>query len=158
MTKLSKFNFTSKEDRQAESFRKMLVHMARDIRVLLVKLADRVDNMRTLQHMKPEAQERIAQETVDIYAPLANRLGISWMKAELEDHAFKYLEPEAHAMLAEKVERTREERESYISRTVKTLTARLHEAGFNAELSGRAKHLFSIWRKMRAQDCEYSNT
>lgn len=155
VTKLSKFNFTSKEDRQAESFRKMLLHMARDIRVVLVKLADRLDNMRTLHFMSAEGQERIARETMDIYAPLANRLGIAWMKAELEDLAFKYLEPEAYQMLAEKVARSAPEREAYIQRTVKTLSARLHEAGFAAEVSGRAKHLYSIWRKMRAQNCEY---
>jgi GTP pyrophosphokinase len=155
VTKLSKFNFTSKEDAQAESFRKMLLHMARDIRVLLVKLADRLDNMRTLEFMSSEGQERIARETLDIYAPLANRLGIAWMKLELEDLAFKYLEPEAYRMLAEKVAKTRGEREGYIHRTVKTLSARLHEAGFAAEVSGRAKHLYSIWRKMRSQNSEY---
>ncbi len=155
VTKLSKFNFTSKEDRQAESFRKMLLHMARDIRVLLVKLADRLDNMRTLQHMKSEAQERIAQETLDIYAPLANRLGISWMKSELEDLAFKYLEPDAYQLLAEKVAKTRAEREAYIQRTVRVLSSRLNESGFAAELSGRAKHLYSIWRKTKAQAQDY---
>lgn len=155
VTKLSKFNFNSKEDRQAESFRKMLLAMARDIRVLLVKLADRLDNMRTLEHMKPDAQERIARETLDIYAPLANRLGISWMKSELEDLAFRYLEPDAYHALAEKVAKTRAERQAYIERTVKVLSARLNEAGFAAEVSGRAKHLYSIWRKMRAQGCEF---
>ena len=155
VTKLSKFNFTSKEDRQAESFRKMLLHMARDIRVLLVKLADRMDNMRTLEHMKAEAQERIARETIDIYAPLANRLGISWMKSELEDLAFRYLEPDTYQSLAAKVAKTRDEREGYIQRTVRTLSSRLNEAGFGAEVSGRAKHIYSIWRKIRSQNCEY---
>src|SRR6202020_3537801 len=94
VTKLSKINFTSKEDRQAENFRKMVVAMARDIRVLLVKLCDRLDNMRTLEFMKPEAQERIARETMEIYAPLANRLGMQGFKSELEDLSFKYLEPD----------------------------------------------------------------
>ena len=93
VTKLGKVNFASREDRQAESFRKMLVAMARDIRVLLVKLADRLDNMRTLEHMSESSQERIARETLEIYAPLAGRLGIQWLKAELEDLSFKHLEP-----------------------------------------------------------------
>ncbi len=155
VTKLSKFNFTSNEDRQAESFRKMLVHMARDIRVLLVKLADRLDNMRTLEHMKPEAQERIARETTDIYAPLANRLGISWMKSELEDLAFRYLEPESYRLLAERVAGSKPDTDKYIERTCKLLSSRLNEAGFGAEVSGRAKHCFSIWRKMRTQECDF---
>ena len=94
VTKLGKINFISREDRQAENFRKMVVAMARDIRVLLIKLCDRVDNMRTLEHMKPEAQERIARETMEIYAPLANRLGMQRIKSELEDLSFRYLEPE----------------------------------------------------------------
>ncbi len=155
VTKLSKFNFTSKEDRQAESFRKMLLHMARDIRVLLVKLADRLDNMRTLEHMKPDAQERIARETLDIFAPLANRLGISWMKSELEDLSFRYVEPDAHRALAEKSAELMRQKEAYIQRTVALLSGRLAEAGFNASVSGRVKHLFSIYRKMKSSHCEF---
>src|SRR6478736_1148402 len=114
VTKLGKINFTSKEDRQAENFRKMVVAMARDIRVLLIKLCDRVDNMRTLEHMKPEAQERIARETMEIYAPLANRLGIQAFKSELEDLSFKWLEPEAYSGVKEGVQKTKRERDKYI--------------------------------------------
>jgi GTP pyrophosphokinase len=155
VTKLSKFNFTSKEDRQAESFRKMLLHMAKDIRVLLVKLADRLDNMRTLEHMKPDAQERIARETLDIYAPLANRLGISWMKSELEDLSFKYLEPDAYKHLSDKTAALMQVKDGYIRRTSALLSSRLAEAGFNAEVKGRVKHLYSIWRKMTSSRCEF---
>src|SRR5690242_5304583 len=104
VTKLSKINFASKEDRQAENFRKMLVAMARDIRVLLVKLCDRLDNMRTRQFMKPDAQDRIAGGTMESYAPLANRLGIARFKSELEDLSFRYTEPEAYADLEKKIE------------------------------------------------------
>src|SRR6476619_1379777 len=107
VTKLSQINFTSKEDRQAENFRKMVVAMSKDIRVLLVKLCDRVDNMRTLQHMKPEAQERIARETMEIYAPLANRLGIQSFKSELEDLSFKYLEPDGYSEVRDGVQKTK---------------------------------------------------
>ena len=153
VTKLSKINFTSKEDRQAENFRKMVVAMARDIRVLLVKLCDRVDNMRTLEFMKPDAQERIARETLDIYAPLANRLGMQNFKSELEDLSFKHLEPEIYAELSSAVTRTKRERDKYIADVSKTLLARLAEQGFACDVSGRAKHLYSIWRKMKAHDC-----
>ncbi len=152
VTKLGKINFTSKEDRQAENFRKMVVAMARDIRVLLIKLCDRVDNMRTLEHMKPEAQERIARETIEIYAPLANRLGIQAFKSELEDLSFRWLEPEGYREVAEGVQKTRKEREKYIQEVSKTLASRLAEQGFAADVTGRAKHLYSIWRKMKANE------
>ena len=155
VTKLSKINFTSKEDRQAENFRKMVVAMARDIRVLLIKLCDRLDNMRTLEHMKPESQERIARETMDIYAPLANRLGIARFKAELEDLAFRYLEPDAYRDLASQVQQTQKERDRYITDVSRTLQSRLAEQGFAADVTGRAKHLYSIYRKMQAQSCTF---
>jgi GTP pyrophosphokinase len=155
VTKLSNLTFQSKEDKQAENFRKMVVAMARDIRVLLVKLCDRLDNMRTMEFMKPEAQERISRETMEIYAPLANRLGISWMKSELEDLAFKYLEPDAYASLDTKVAKSKAEQADYITEVVDTIGARLAEHGFAVEVSGRQKHLFSIYRKMRSQQCDY---
>ncbi|MFO0660369.1 MAG: bifunctional (p)ppGpp synthetase/guanosine-3',5'-bis(diphosphate) 3'-pyrophosphohydrolase [Polyangiaceae bacterium] len=155
VTKLSKINFASKEDRQAENFRKMVVAMSRDIRVLLIKLCDPLDNMRTLDHMKPEAQERIARETMDIYAPLANRLGMARLKAELEDLAFRYLEPEAYRDLAGKVAKTQKERDRYIQDVCRTLQSRLAEHGFKAEVYGRSKHLYSIYRKMVAQQVPF---
>ncbi len=154
VTKLSKINFTSKEDRQAENFRKMVVAMARDIRVLLVKLCDRVDNMRTLEFMKPEAQERIARETMEIYAPLANRLGMQGFKSELEDLSFKYLEPDAFQKLTQSIAKTKRERDKYIADVSKTLAGRLAEQGFAADVTGRAKHLYSIWRKMKANETD----
>src|SRR5688572_16196191 len=125
VTKLSKINFASKEDRQAENFRKMVVAMARDIRVLLVKLCDRLDNMRTLDFMKAETQDRIARETMEIYAPLANRLGIARIKSELEDLSFKYLEPEAYQSLVEKVKKSAPERDKYIGEVCKILSTKL---------------------------------
>src|SRR6204780_2394877 len=151
VTKLSKINFTSKEDRQAENFRKMVVAMARDIRVLLIKLCDRLDNMRTLEHMKPEAQERIARETLEIYAPLANRLGIASFKSELEDLSFKYLEPEAYQDLVSQMQMSKKERDKYITDVCKTLSSRLASQNFAAEVHGRAKHFYSVYRKMKAQ-------
>ena len=153
VTKLGKINFTSKEDRQAENFRKMVVAMARDIRVLLIKLCDRVDNMRTLEHMKPEAQERIARETLEIYAPLANRLGIQAFKSELEDLSFRWLEPDSYLEVENAVAKTSKERDKYISEVSKTLSGKLAEQGFAAEVTGRAKHLYSVWRKMKANEC-----
>jgi GTP diphosphokinase / guanosine-3',5'-bis(diphosphate) 3'-diphosphatase len=155
VTKLSKINFTSKEDRQAENFRKMVVAMSRDIRVLLVKLCDRLDNMRTLDFMNPDSQERIARETMDIYAPLANRLGIARFKAELEDLSFKYLDPQAFQDLNAKVTKSKKERDRYITDVAKTLSGRLAEQGFPADVQGRAKHLYSIYRKMKTQDCDF---
>src|ERR1700722_19329699 len=153
VTKLSKINFTSKEDREAENFRKMIVAMARDIRVLLVKLCDRVDNMRTLEFMSREAQERIARETMEIYAPLANRLGMQGFKSELEDLSFRYLEPDSYTELQSGILKTKRERDKYIAEVCKTLASRLAEQGFAADVTGRAKHLYSVWRKMRSQEC-----
>ncbi len=150
VTKLGKVNFASREDRQAESFRKMLVAMARDIRVLLVKLADRLDNMRTLEHMAPPAQERIARETIEIYAPLAGRLGIQWLKAELEDLSFKFLEPEAYAVIDEQVRTVAKNTDSYIGDVTSKLKKMLLNRGFSVNVSGRRKHLYSLHRKMKS--------
>ncbi len=155
VTKLGRINFRNREDRQAESFRKMVLAMARDIRVLLIKLCDRLDNMRTLDHMKPDAQERIARETLDIYAPLANRLGIQWVKSELEDLAFRYLYPDEYKDVTKRLGKSQKERNRYIDTVSKTLVSRLAEQGFSADISGRAKHLFSIYRKMRLHQCEF---
>ena len=155
VTKLSKINFTSREDRQAESFRKMVVAMSKDIRVLLIKLCDRVDNMRTLSAMKPESQERIARETMEIYAPLANRLGIHRIKSELEDLSFRYLEPELYRDIAQHLNKSQKERDRYILDVSKTLSAKLAEQGFQAEVSGRAKNVYSIYRKMKLNQCDF---
>ncbi len=150
VTKLGKVNFASREDRQAESFRKMLVAMARDIRVLLVKLADRLDNMRTLDHMSEAAQERIARETIEIYAPLAGRLGIQWLKAELEDLSFQFLEPEAYGVLEEQVQAVSKSTDSHLSEVTAKLRKMLLTRGFSVQVSGRRKHLYSLHRKMKA--------
>lgn len=155
LTKLSKVAFTRREERQAESFRKMLVATARDIRVLLIKLADRLHNMSTLEHMSGEAQERIAQETRDIYAPLANRLGIGWLKSELDDLSFRYLEPEAFADLSAKVEAARKARTTYIERTIRELGQVIAEAGYTVKVTGRLKNLYSIYQKMTKKAVEY---
>src|SRR5467141_1817670 len=151
VTKLGTFQHgpTSQEEKQAENFRKMLVAMAKDIRVILVKLADRTHNMRTLEHMKPEAQHRIAQETLDIYAPLANRLGIQWVKIELEDLAFKYLKPGEYAEVEKQLEQSHKDRQKFITDVVDLLQTKLKEAGLEAEVHGRPKHVYSIWKKMR---------
>lgn len=137
------------EEKQAENFRKMLVAMAKDIRVILVKLADRTHNMRTLDSMRPDKQRRIAQETLDIYAPLANRLGISWVKIELEDRSFKYLRADDYRSLADSIAKTQRERERYIGDVVRMLDEKLKAAGLKGAVSGRPKHLYSIYKKMR---------
>lgn len=158
VTKLSKFSAApsmSQEEKQAENFRKMIIAMAEDIRVILVKLADRTHNMRTLEHMAPEKQARIAQETLDIYAPLANRLGISWIKVELEDLSFKYLKPQEFSELDEKLARRKKEREQYVSEVIKLTESNLQEHGIEGKVSGRFKHLYSIHRKMKSQGIEF---
>jgi GTP pyrophosphokinase len=157
VTKLSQFSAANtQEEKQAENFRKMVVAMAKDIRVLLVKLADRTHNMRTLDAMKPESQERIARETLDIYAPLANRLGIQWIKSELEDLSFKYLKPQEYAELDAKVSTTAKEKERFVQEVVKLIEEKLAESGLKgADVSGRVKHVYSIFRKMRELDVEF---
>jgi len=149
VTKLGQISWTTREERQAENFRKMLLAMARDIRVILIKLADRVDNMRTLSHMPRDKQERIARETMEIYAPLANRLGIQWMKVELEDLAFRYLEPTEYEQLVARLAETAGSREAYIVEVVDKLKSVLAEGEIKAQVSGRAKHLWSIYQKMK---------
>jgi GTP pyrophosphokinase len=149
VTKLSQVQFKSTEEKMAENFRKMLVAMSKDIRVLLVKLADRLHNMRTLEYMKPEKQELIAEETLEIYAPLANRLGIGWIKIELEDLSFKYLKPADYQELKEKVGKTKKERTRFIDEVSKEISKALTENGMKGfEVSGRPKHLWSVFRKM----------
>ena len=155
VTKLSKINFTSRQEREAENFRKMLVAMSRDIRVLLVKLCDRVDNMRTLEFMKPDSQERIARETTEIFAPLAGRLGIHRFKTELEDLSFRYVEPEAYASLARLMSETEPARERFTAEMSDLLRKQIHEHGFAGEVSARTKHLFSIHRQMVQQRVDF---
>jgi GTP diphosphokinase / guanosine-3',5'-bis(diphosphate) 3'-diphosphatase len=150
VTKLSQFTAgNTQEEKQAENFRKMVVAMAKDIRVLLVKLADRTHNMRTLEHMTPEKQERIARETLDIYAPLSNRLGIQWLKSELEDLSFRYLQPAEWSDLGQKVEARAKERDKFIAEVVGIIQGKLTESAIEGDVYGRVKHLYSIYRKMR---------
>jgi guanosine-3',5'-bis(diphosphate) 3'-pyrophosphohydrolase len=156
VTKLGQIPWNTREERQAENFRKMLLAMARDIRVILIKLADRVDNMRTLQHMPREKQERIARETREIYAPMANRLGIQWMKIELEDLSFRYLEPDDFQALGTKLAGTEAARSSYVGEVCDRIHEVMKEAEIPVQVSGRSKHLWSIYQKMKrtARDFE----
>lgn len=156
LTKLNKLRFNTREERQAENFRKMVISMSRDLRVILVKLCDRVHNMRTMDHMPSHKQVVIAQETLDIYAPLANRLGISRFKVELEDLSLKYLHPEDYADLITKIAKSEEERGRYIDEVISILDRVLRESGVKEfELQGRPKHLFSIYRKMQRSNLEF---
>jgi GTP pyrophosphokinase len=155
LTKIAKVQFRTSTEQQVENFRKLLLSMAQDARVILVKLADRLHNMRTLEHLREEKQRRIAQETREIYAPLAHRLGVAHLKWELEDLCFKFLEPEAYRDLARKVSEKRREREELIERMREPLEGDLREAGIQAEVTGRPKHLWSIYRKMLTRDKPY---
>jgi GTP pyrophosphokinase len=155
VTKLSKFSTHSHEQQQAENIRKMLLAMAEDIRVVLIKLADRLHNMRTLYALPSEKQVRIARQTMEIYAPLAERLGIWQMKWELEDLAFKVLEPERFRELARLLDTRRKGREAYIEGAIGELEPRLRDAGIKAELEGRPKHIYSIWKKMQRKGAEF---
>jgi len=154
VTKLSKFSARSHEEQQAENIRKMFLAMAEDIRVVLIKLADRLHNMRTLGVLPPAKQQRIARQTAEIYAPLAERLGIWQIKWELEDLAFKALEPEAYRNLATQLESRRRSREAYVRRAMKVLRDALTEAGIEPDISGRPKHIHSIHRKMQRKNAQ----
>lgn len=155
VTKLGMVKFKSQEERQVEYFRKMLLSMTRDIRVILIKLADRLHNMRTLGHLKPEKRKRIAAETREVYAPLAHRFGIAKVKVELEDLSLKYLEPEIYLDIAKKVELKKEERETFIAFMVEPIKKVLNENGIKAEIYGRAKHIDSIYRKIKVRNVPF---
>ncbi len=152
VTKLSQLNFANREEAQAETLRKMFLAMAKDIRVVLIKLADRLHNMRTLKYQKPERQVPIARETLDIYAPLAHRLGVYTVKWELEDLSLRYIDPEGYYELVRLVGMKREEREQLIAQVTQELKARLSEAGIKCEIDGRPKHFYSIYKKMKTQN------
>jgi len=155
VTKISKIHFKTKEENQAENFRKMLIAMANDIRVILVKLADRLHNMRTLQFQPDTKQRSISRETMDIYAPIAHRLGISWIKTELEDLSFRYLQPDVYFDLATKIQRKKQERESFIHDIQDAIRQKLVEHQIVGEVSGRSKHLYSIYRKMEKRKVDF---
>jgi GTP pyrophosphokinase len=155
LTRLGRITFTTSEEQQAENFRKMLLAMASDIRVILVKLAERLHDMRTLESREAAEQRRIAQETLDIYAPLANRLGISWMKCELEDLSLRYVLPEVYADLRTKMEQQSKNRAGYVENVRKQLCEKMRQNGIEGECYGRQKHLYSIWRKMQRQGIEF---
>ncbi len=155
LTKISKIKFKTKEESQAENFRKMVVAMAKDIRVIIVKLADRMHNMRTLQYVSDEKQKKIAQETLDIYVPLASRLGINSVKGELEDLCLRFLKPEFYYKLAEKVAMKKSERDKYIQEVIQVLRDKLLEYSVKAEVKGRPKHFYSIYKKMMARGVDF---
>jgi len=155
VTKLSKITFKTSEEKQAENFRKMILAMAKDIRVILVKLADRLNNMRTLEHLMPFKQKNIAQETLDIYAPIANRLGIGWIKMELEDLCLRYLHPDVYYKLAQRIAKSKKEREKYNDDVCEFLKEKLSEYDMNAQVTGRAKHFYSIYKKMERNSTDF---
>ncbi|MDD4690934.1 MAG: bifunctional (p)ppGpp synthetase/guanosine-3',5'-bis(diphosphate) 3'-pyrophosphohydrolase [Eubacterium aggregans] len=155
VTKIGKIEFQSKEENQAENLRKMVMAMSKDIRVILIKLVDRLHNMRTLEYMTPGKQQEKSRETMDIYAPIANRLGIQAIKAELEDLALKYLDPEAYYHLVKQVKMRKQVREEYIGKVIDVLKVKIGDVGIQAKIYGRAKHFYSIYRKMKAQHRQF---
>lgn len=156
VTKISKINFQTSEEKQAENFRKMILAMAKDLRVIVVKIADRLHNMRTLQHLAPEKQVRIATETLDIYSPLANRLGLSSMKRELEDLSLRFSKPEIYYRLVQQVAKKMKEREQYTTDVLSLLRQTMIDAGYkDCDVSGRPKHFYSIHQKMEKRNLTY---
>ncbi|MDE6138454.1 MAG: bifunctional (p)ppGpp synthetase/guanosine-3',5'-bis(diphosphate) 3'-pyrophosphohydrolase, partial [Candidatus Gastranaerophilales bacterium] len=155
VTKLGKLQFKSKEERQAENFRRLFIAMANDIRVIFLKLADRLHNMRTLNFMEAAKQKKIAQETLDIFAPLANRLGIYKIKAELEDLSLRYLEPEKYYEIAQLVAQTKADREETVNLLIDKISKDVQKSGIQAQITGRAKHYYSIFAKMKRQNIAF---
>ncbi|MBI4849111.1 MAG: bifunctional (p)ppGpp synthetase/guanosine-3',5'-bis(diphosphate) 3'-pyrophosphohydrolase [Nitrospirae bacterium] len=151
LTKLSRMEFRTSEDAQAENFRKMLLAMAEDMRVVLIKFADRLHNMRTLEHLSADKREKISRETLEIYAPLANRLGIGWLKSEFEDLSFKFLLPEMYEQLVQKVAKKKEEQEGYLSEVIQIVEAHIKADSIPARVFGRVKHYHGIFQKMQKQ-------
>lgn len=156
VTKLNQFQYETKEDRQMENYRKMILAMAKDVRVVVIKLGDRLHNMRTLKHMRSDKQKRIAKETLEIFAPLAHRLGIFNVKWELEDLSFRYLEPEKYYDLVDQMKQKRQVREDIVNDTMRQLTKALSEAHIKADIKGRPKHFYSIYKKMKKDNRDLS--
>ena len=148
VTKLGKLQFKSKEERQAENFRRMFIAMASDVRIIFLKLADRLHNMRTLNYMSAQKQQKIARETLDIFAPLANRLGVGKIKAELEDLSLKYLHPDKYYEIAQLVSQKKAERDTAVKLLIEKISKDVKANGVNAKITGRAKHYYSIYKKM----------
>lgn len=157
VTKISQLPFSSKIDEQAESFRKLILATAKDIRVVLIKLADRLHNMRTLQHLSEERRKRIATETFEIYSPLAHRLGIDWVRTELDDLSFRFLNPEEYEMISKRVAKKKKEWEKYVEEVKSILDAKLTEFAIKAEITGRFKHIYGIHNKMKSQNLEFDD-